>query len=191
MAATRRQTGQRGSGQGLPGWGMLLIGLIIGLFVAFLVWLQDIDPDPEIADAPAAAISGDDEEQASRPRFEFYSILPELEIVVPEFDLRERMPQTVPDQDAPPIIDEAPDIADDEATYFLQVGSFREAGQADQLKAELSLIGLDVDVHTVKVNGDRWHRVRVGPLSGSDNLRNAQNRLRDNDFDYLVLRGRG
>lgn len=183
-ATARRQTG---SGQGLPGWAMLTIGLIIGLFVAFLVYLDDLEQPPSAAvDAGGESdrsVAGDDDTGASddKPKFEFYSILPDLEVIVP---------------DAPPPADEAEPGADanvstetdPEGTYFLQVGSFQESEQADRMKAEVSLLGLDVDIQTVTVSGQRWHRVRIGPYSDPKKLGAAQRRLRDNGIDYLVLR---
>lgn len=192
MAAANKRRNRRhaGSTGGLPGWAMLTIGLIIGLFVAFLVYLDDLDPitsdvatvDPD--EAPAET------EEDERPRFEFYSILPELEVVIPEF----RRPREEPEVDEgitpPPAgVDPVPEI-DGEGRYFLQVGSFQQADQAERLKAEVALLGLDVQVRTVRVNGDQWHRVRVGPFSSTEGLRGAQDRLRDNGIDYLVLRDR-
>lgn len=182
-ATVKRQTG---SGQGLPGWAMLTIGLIIGLFVAFLVYLDDLDRPPsaavESAGGDDSAAAGDEPADTDKPRFEFYSILPDLEVIVP---------------DAPPPDGDVADGADDDATstaidpdgtYFLQVGSFRKSEQADRMKAKVLLLGLDVEIQSVNVSGERWHRVRIGPYSSQSKLGAAQRRLRENDIDYLVLR---
>lgn len=185
----RRSTG--GGGGGLPGWAMLVIGLIIGLFVAFLVYLDDLDPvatdgivDPEtdLAEQP---------DKEDRPRFEFYSILPELEVVIPEIPGPGDEPAV--DEGAAPPPDELEPIPEtgDDARFFLQAGSFRDTDTAEQLKAEITLLGLDVEVRTVRIDGDEWHRVRVGPFHDTETLQDAQQRLRTNDIDYLVLRDRG
>ncbi|MDZ7828865.1 MAG: SPOR domain-containing protein [Halofilum sp. (in: g-proteobacteria)] len=73
-------------------------------------------------------------------------------------------------------------------TYFLQVGSFQKSEQADRMKAKVSLLGLDVDIQSVNVSGERWHRVRIGPYADPAKLGAVQRRLRENDIDYLVLR---
>jgi len=181
-ARARRQTG---SGQGLPGWAMLAIGLIIGLFVAFLVYLDDLEQPPTAAvDAGSGDdrdVAGDETAEVNKPRFEFYSILPDLEVIVPD--------TPPPDADA----GSSPDAnvgteTDPDGSYFLQVGSFRQGKQADRMKAKVSLLGLDVDIQTVNVGGERWHRVRIGPYSDQARLGAAQRRLRENDIDYLVLR---
>ena len=200
MPQARRRTRQKGAGNGLPGWAMLTIGLIIGLFVAFLVYLDDLQEPPSAAVSARDDAGGSgsdvargeagDEGEDDKPRFEFYSILPELEVVVPDQPKDEpRSPaggDTDAGTDAPASESGAPVEAD--GTFYLQAGSFRKADQADRLKAKISLIGLDVAIQTVDINGERWHRVRVGPYSDQQALRSAQKRLRDNDIDYLVLR---
>lgn len=181
-ATARKQTG---SGQGLPGWAMLTIGLIIGLFVAFLVYLDDLDQPPsasvESGDGDERSVDGDDTADADKPRFEFYSILPDLEVIVPDAPAPEDTGGEGSDADVSTEIDP-------EGTYFLQVGSFQKSEQADRMKAKISLLGLDVDIQRVNVSGERWHRVRIGPYSDRAKLGAAQRRLRENDIDYLVLR---
>lgn len=181
-ATTRRQ---RGAGQSLPGWAMLLIGLIIGLFVAFLVYLDDLDQPPSAAvetgnEDSGRRVAGEAVEEADKPRFEFYSILPDLEVIVPDAPPPE---ETEGDTDEP-----VSTAIDPEGSYYLQVGSFQKAAQADRMKAQVLLLGLDVDIQTVTVTGERWHRVRIGPYADPAKLAAAQRRLRENDIDYLVLR---
>lgn len=193
----RRRRSQGGAARSLPGWAMLTIGLIIGLFVAFLVYLDELDtPGDGGRGAPATAEPGDggasaeaegqdDAPKANEPRFEFYSILPDLEVVVPD------TPPAAEEQEAPSDAgaEASPAPAPEtEGSYYLQAGSFQESKQADEMKARIALLGLDVAVQTVRVSGQRWHRVRVGPYSSRDRLRAAQERLRDHEIDYLVLR---
>lgn len=192
--AARRKKRNTGSGGGLPGWAMLTIGLIIGLFVAFLVYLEDLDP----LTSDHVAVEDTDElvdsETSDRPRFEFYSILPELEVVVPELSPSEDAPDTdegIEPADAPAPTELDPAEVDEEGRFFLQVGSFQDEEPADQLRAEVSLLGLDVETREVEVNDDIWYRVRVGPYADQERLENAQDRLRAQGIDFLVLRDRG
>lgn len=182
-ARNRRQSG---AGQGLPGWAMLVIGLIIGLFVAFLVYLDDLDDPPSTAvesgdDDSGRRVAGEEVAEEDKPRFEFYSILPDLEVIVPDAPAPEEVEGEEPDEDVSTEIDP-------EGRYFLQVGSFQKAEQADRMKARILLLGLDVDIQTVNVGGERWHRVRIGPYADKAKLAAVQRRLRENDIDYLVLR---
>jgi len=197
--SSRRQTG---ASRGLPGWAMLTIGLIIGLFVAFLVYLDDLDSPPASAveSQPAEEQATDTEETAAAeedaddesPRFEFYSILPELEVVVPD--------ASEEDGEAP--VESAPGAPADsgesdtgtapppesDGRFYLQAGSFQKSGQADRMKARISLLGLDVEIQQVDINGEIWHRVRAGPFTDPSRLKDAQKRLRSDDIDYLVTR---
>lgn len=199
--ARRRRARQGGASNGLPGWAMLTIGLIIGLFVAFLVYLDDLQEPPAASvqssaegagsGQPVAGEDGGGDDAPGKPKFEFYSILPDLEVVVPD----QPDPRDQPDDGAP--AGEGDDTAprdstepavDGDGTFYLQAGSFQESGQADSMKARIALLGLDVSIQSVTINGQRWHRVRVGPYETRSSLRSAQQRLRDNEIDFLVLR---
>jgi cell division protein FtsN len=196
--SNRRQTG---ASRGLPGWAMLTIGLIIGLFVAFLVYLDDLDspPSSSVERQPAEEQPTETEETASAeeddaddsPRFEFYSILPELEVVVPDASEEgggavEGAPGA-PEDSGERDTGTAP-APDSDARFYLQAGSFQKPEQADRMKARISLLGLDVEIQEVKINGEDWHRVRAGPFTDSSKLKDAQKRLRGDDIDYLVTR---
>jgi cell division protein FtsN len=205
-AQPKRQSNRRqaGASRGLPGWAMLTIGLIIGLFVAFLVYLDDLDSPPSSAverqpaeERPAdgkdtedtATAEGDADDES--PRFEFYSILPELEVVVPEASEEgdkatvEGSPGSTADAGE---ADTAAPPPESGGRFYLQAGSFQKAEQADRMKARISLLGLDVEVQQVEINGQDWHRVRAGPFTDPSRLKDAQNRLRGDEIDYLVTR---
>ncbi len=123
-------------------------------------------PEPAIADG----ISSTDAEQ-DKPHYDFFTVLPEMEVVVPE---------QRDDQKAPP--------KTDTGTYLLQVGSFRQAADAEQLKARLALIGIVARIQTVNVNEATWHRVRIGPVNGARKADALRNQLSDNGIDSLVMK---
>jgi cell division protein FtsN len=75
---------------------------------------------------------------------------------------------------------------------MLQVGSFQRAGDAERLKASLALIGLQASVQRVTIDGEQtWHRVRLGPYTDPARLDAARARLREHDYQAMVLRIRG
>ncbi|MDR9436175.1 MAG: SPOR domain-containing protein [Thiohalophilus sp.] len=197
----------------LPGWVWLLGGLFIGLFIALLVYLANnagSDPDKNISssvneligkfkdsrqdtrdvrrDNSQAPPSPDEQKQdEDKPRFDFYTILPELEVVIPEHDLfgdKSEEPATKtdkPGQPTPP--------ADDNTRYIIQAGSFRNPEQADRLKAQLALHGIEASIQTVKINdNDTWHRVRVGPINDLATVNQTRKRLQDNDIATIVVK---
>ena len=76
-------------------------------------------------------------------------------------------------------------------TYVLQVGSFRNPGEAERRRASLALLGLEARVQTIAIDGEAiWHRVQVGPYEELNALNNARVRLRENDIEAIALKVR-
>lgn len=170
----------------LPGWVWLATGLMIGLFVAFLVYLKDnypgmtLTPDQQgtaTTDARAVRKPVQAPPPAAKTRFDFYTILPEMEIAVPE----EELPTTPGATPSKPLIASG--------SYILQAGSFKTLEQADRMKASLALLGLEANIESVTINNkESWHRVRIGPYHNLDDLNRARRRLQENNIEALLLK---
>ena len=193
MAAQKGKAGSSKGREGAPAWAWLVVGLLVGLFVALLVHLQG-QRTPESEPAPAASTERDTRavrqpergEGPGEPEFDFYSILPEMEIPVPE---PEEQPQQTPEA-----ADEgrsgpraAPELGENEA-WALQLGSFRSEQDADRFRARLSLLGLEPHIQEVTIDGADWYRVRLGPLRRTEELQAVRQRLRENEIDAMVLK---
>ena len=178
---------KRPSKKPLPAWLWLLTGLLLGGFIVGLVWLKGqsqeaggewvgAKPDrpPQGKAEPTARV---EVPPPPKPRFDFYSMLPKMEVVVPDDEL---------DQDpvaAPGGSPAAP------ATYLVQVGSFRRTEDADRLKAQLALLGFEAKVESARISAqDTRYRVRSGPYRGKEALNQARKRLADNGFQGIVIR---
>jgi cell division protein FtsN len=164
-------------------------GLGIGLIVALGVYLrapagartvepsavaQAQTPRPAGSAKPAETRAAPLQTQTSGNRFEFYEILPQLEVAVPDDD--------APARDAVrPRPTEAP------GTFLLQAGSFNAAADADRLQANLALLGLESHVQRVKLDDEVFHRVRIGPIGDIDTAKRTQRRLRDAGIDPLLM----
>jgi len=70
----------------------------------------------------------------------------------------------------------------------LQAGSYRNQADADRVRAQLSLQGIDAKVQRVAVDNDVWHRVRIGPISDLGELNRVRKQLQAADVDGLVIR---
>jgi cell division protein FtsN len=171
----------------VPGWAWLLAGLAIGLSIAFFTSLKDRAQHtpavlPSGSQPPASAKPGQataiakPNDNKSKQRFDFYTILPEMEVIVP--DIRNKTGQTAP--------------IDKPGTYFLQAGSFRSSAEVDTLKAQLALLGVEAKIDTVTVNNtDTWHRVRVGPYQDLRELNKIRTRLLNNNISAILLKING
>ena len=186
-AGTRRNT-RRTSG-GIPAWFWLLGGILIGLgmagFLVFKGYLPQVTQHTPSTDSTAITPGGEallDEDSGQqskpeKPRFDFFTVLPEMEVVVPAQELSRK---------AEPEIGAVPSNVLD--NYILQAGSFRKAADAEQRKAQLALLGAIAAIHTVTVNGETWHRVRIGPIEGARKADDMRLLLDDNNIDTLVLK---
>jgi len=73
--------------------------------------------------------------------------------------------------------------------FILQVGSFKTTEAADQIKAQLALLGIEANVQRVVINGqDVVHRVRIGPFKDKKTFEDTRQRLIANDLDFVVLK---
>ena len=161
--ARRRKPG------GFSGWTGMAIGLSAGLAVAVLVYLKDHRSDTPPASSarivkkkghandPLDAGGGDaPATDAPAKSYDFYDMLPKFEVVVPEKE-----------KDVKPDIRPAPETR--RGTYVLQAGSYKNFADAERVRAQLALQGVEAKVQKVSVDNDSWLRVRIGPLTTSMN----------------------
>jgi cell division protein FtsN len=173
---------------GFSGWIGLWSGLAAGLAVAAVVYIKDHRPDApsahvlkqdkhkmhgsEAADPDAADPAAADDSSSS---YSFYDQLPKFEVVVPEKD-----------KDVHPDARPVPETR--RGTYVLQAGSYKNFADADRVRAQLALQGVESKVQKVSVDSDTWHRIRIGPISDLDKLNRLRERLRKADVDFLLIR---
>jgi len=192
MAADYKSRATRKQKKALPGYVWLLSGLAIGLFVAFIVYL---DKQPENTNDFGSAVQQELEKlkkQAKKDvttktktstkkeqKFNFYTILPELEVLIPESETR------------PPVsTSETINKTTTNTTkkqYVLQVGSFQNLDDAEKLKANLAFLGLEANIQHVTVNRQAWHRVRTGPYLEKQQLYKNQKLLKHNDIPAISM----
>ena len=116
----------------------LALGLSLSLFV--LVWqnyreknVTTVLPEKPKPEPRSKAAAGDAEEGAKS--YSFYDMLPNFEVVVPEKDR-----QVSRERDAAPANIEAPGV------YVLQAGSYRKPEEAERIRAQLKIQGIDANV---------------------------------------------
>jgi cell division protein FtsN len=172
---------------GFSGWVGVVCGLGVGLAVAGLVYVKDHRPDAAVArtakadkkksraDAPPDADSGDTGAAEDGSKYDFYNQLPKFEVVVPEKE-----------KDVRPDTRAVPETR--RGTYVLQAGSYKNFADADRVRAQLALQGVESKVQKVSVDNDTWHRIRIGPISKLDELNRLRTILRKADVDVLVIR---
>jgi len=225
LAAKKKPAPKRGASrnqapakQPIPGWLWLAIGLTVGAFIVFLMKLEPgneevkrTKPEQQKAERAAEANkTAPSPQQPVKPKYDFYTLLPESEVIVPPEAVPEKTPP-VPAQ--PPVtpaeaakIDTAraqaalmgqtpppaPPVIKPAATtqFFLQAGSFRKQADADKVRAQIILLGQAVKVESGTVKEETWYRVLVGPFSNREQLTVAQKQLAGSGFSNLLLQQR-
>ena len=183
------KTSRRGNPK-LTRWQDFATGLAIGLVVALFAYgyahrsaltpppaVAVVDkPKPEAHKAPASATSPSaDGSTSAATHYDFYSMLPNFEVVVPE---KERDVK----RDLPAAKIERP------GDYVLQAGSYHNDADAARVATQLSRQGIDAKVQRVSVDADVWYRVRIGPIKDLGQLNKLRKQLAAADIDALVIR---
>jgi cell division protein FtsN len=162
--------------------GGFILGLGIGLIVAAGVYVYDRIAAHRSADRPHPAATErtqsreEDLADDKDSRFDFYDMLPKFEVVVPE----KKEKGVGPEGGTAPI--QRP------GTYVLQAGSYRNLTDADRVRAQLALQGIESKIQKVTVDNDTWHRVRIGPVTDLGELNKLRKRLAEAEVDAIVVR---
>ncbi|MDQ7089647.1 MAG: SPOR domain-containing protein [Methylococcales bacterium] len=113
------------------------------------------------------------------PHFDFYTILPKLEVVIPEYEIKTR------------IREEQTGTLKKGGRYVMQAGSFRDFLEAKKLHVKLTAFGVESHIERAMVGKVVWHRIKIGPFSGLSSIMAIKTRLRNNGIDTLVLEFKG
>jgi len=164
-----------------------ICGLAVGLGVAGVVYVKYHLPDAAASGGPRSvkrklrnteapeADAGESAPEEPAKTYAFYDQLPKFEVVVPEKE-----------KDVKRDVRDVPETR--RGTYVLQAGSYKNFSDADRIRAQLALQGIESKVQKVSVDSDTWHRIRIGPMTSLKELNEVRAKLRKADVDVLVIR---
>lgn len=191
----------------------VVLGLVVGVFIMSLLKLEPGKDHVKRETAkPAASPSASQpqtatspESSANKPKYEFYTLLPESEVIVPPDALPEKAPpppsareveakrkaeaaraQALLDGKQPPPAPPRKEVTQ----FYLQAGSFPEREKAEAVRARLLLTGQNVHIEPGQVANRTWYRVLVGPFASREQLNTAQTQLSHSGFNNLLLQQR-
>jgi cell division protein FtsN len=72
--------------------------------------------------------------------------------------------------------------------FLLQAGAFRSPDDADGMRAQLAMIGLDARIFPIEQGGHTLYRVRLGPYGHLDDVNRVRKLLADNNIEAQVVR---
>lgn len=197
---SRRQATRGGSRRSWPAWAWLGIGVLLGLVVAavFLAgnWVPVLrsknvpQPNPQaVPPRESEPPLADSKEAKPRKSYDFYSVLPEMEVVIPDAELsaKARAEAQARNQAAQQPAGTAAAVPST-GRYLLQAGSYPDAKSAEEVKARLALSGFVAHVQPVTINGKTWNRVRLGPYASASELEVAKAGLAENGINAIALK---
>lgn len=158
----------------------ILIGIIIGLGAAIAVaWyvpsltrgFRQPEPPPAVKPEPAKPASEAPPQTENRkPRFDFYNILPGTEEPATDQDVKQP-------------------TAGGKEQFFLQAGAFQNQSDADNLKAQLALMGVEATVQSAELpEKGIWHRVRIGPFASVEEMSKVRATLAQNGIQATLVK---
>ena len=201
-----------------PPWLWFLSGLVTGTLGSFLVYLATLAPSPvtELPPSQPDIVALEKSEPAppvEKPQFDFYTILPESEVIVPDRNRDEPVNEAAPEP--PPARTEtakatatatapvpapgkppeaakpAPAEAQQPSALMLQAGSFRAFADADRRRGSIILMGFPARVETIHMpGGETWYRVQVGPFGAPRALGQARAALESKGITTVEIRRR-
>lgn len=166
MAKPASRSGKRG---GSPVFTGVLIGLVVGaiLAVGVALWATGNNPFKAATVAAPKAAPATPVEPDPAPSFDFYKVLPGGAPAEPA-----HVPAAAP----------APRL-------YLQAGAFLNPNDADNLKAQLAMLGLEAAIQSAEVpDKGVLHRVRIGPFSDPHDIERMRVRLTQNNIAVTLVR---
>ena len=191
---SRKQATRGGSRPTVPAWIWLGVGVVLGLLVAMVFlgsdWAPMLrkqdgpQPNPEAVAPRESEPPLVDAKDKPRKNYDFYSVLPEMEVVIPDAEISAKARAEASQQAANP---SSPAVSAS-ARYLLQAGSYPSGKAADEVKAKLAILGFVAKVYPVTINGKTWNRVRLGPYASASELETVKAALADNGFNAIALK---
>jgi len=218
-----------GSARPIPVWLWFFAIFAVGSFVSLLMYL-DLYEKGRVNGSSAPSISGlfagkspvtttsisqekhstevkDNPAEQKNTGFDFYSLLPKMEVLVPESELskagakdakakdtkivekdREKEKQTQTQTQTLTSIHTPTPVSAVKGNYFLQAGAFKDLQAADRMKANLGLLGIESKIESVTLNSGVWHRVRVGPFADLQQMNKTRNVMKTNSISSIMVK---
>lgn len=111
--------------------------------------------------------------EPEEPRYDFYTILPQAEVVVPDYEIKTRVREEM--------------VGKAKTTkYIMQAGSFRDMPEAEKHKAKLGQLGIQSKIEPAKVGAVMWYRIKVGPYDNSTSVSTIKELLAKNGIGVII-----
>lgn len=167
---------------------LAVVVLLIGAFVAFLLYLDEIPTDGKVNQPVNTQRTETKKPGPPKHQFDFYTVLPDRKVEIIDVEEQETQRKlTSPSQvDQQPKAVEKKSVPQTSGLYQLQVGAFKELSKADAMKARLAFLGVESNIQVIQRNGQKMYRVRVGPSTDSQKINRIKNQLKAQNIKTFV-----
>lgn len=207
--ASRRRTTTNSTSSSCKYWKWLVTGLVVGIISGWYLGASKeitknlIKEQNPIVDAFKVKLK-DEKNKVVKPKFDFYTLLPDMEVEVPVEEIRK--PPTKPEPEKtdtnkaqiastnqagtktgdtsatkqpaatipPSALPTAPPPKETATVYLLQMGSFSTLADADRLKARLAMQGVETDIQTITISNAQGKATMYRVRSGPYNQSQVQ-----------------
>ena len=160
----------------------LLSGFGLGLISATTVYLiaqkDSIVPDTldSTQETVTQVLHNSTQSEIDHPakRFDFYDVLSQFEVVIPDQKLLNSSRENL----ATPTASEH---------YIIQAGAFSELTDALRVQSSLTLLDIPSYIEMVTIKDDIFHRVRVGPITDLATLRALRQQLERTGVEIIEI----
>jgi len=163
-------------------WMWLLIPTVVIAFIFALFKLSQVTPDsvsapvvkkekvaPKVTTTKKVtpkATAKETKKADTKENFEFYQILQDSEVDTSHVDAYKSTPR-----------------GEQDFLYMIQAASFRNDKDADRMRADLIISGMDTNIRkTTGKNGKPWYRVVIGPFASRSKMNRAKDKLANKDI---------
>lgn len=215
MAKRNSQAQRNGNSRPTPAWAMVLLGVALGAVGSLAVLYGGKiptlrggknlpQPNPEaVAPKESEKALADETAKAAPPaapknNYDFYSVLPEKEVVIPDSELSakakaeqqraKQQAQAAAANNGTAAATTTPPPAASSGRYMLQVTATSDASAADALKAKLAMLGFSAKVYTSTIDGKTLHRVRLGPFATASETESSKRALAENSISAIPVK---
>jgi cell division protein FtsN len=211
MAAKKGKQAYRGGDRRpLPAWIWLALGTVFGVVLSVVVLyggklptlrgknLPQPNPDATAPKESEQALADEAKKSAPKSNFDFYSVLPEKEVVIPDAELsakakaeqaraQQQAAQANGTAAATPNTPASTPPASGKGNYMLQVVATGDAKAAEEFKARLAMLGFSAKVYTSTSDGKTINRVRLGPYATASETEAAKKSLSENGVNSFPV----
>lgn len=172
---------------------LFFIAIAVALLViAAMLYFQSysvIDPENKGDSEQTISASASSETltnvENKSPRFEFYTVLAETPILMPEEDEQKNNRMEIKNNKDENV---SPDVSVSPKQYVLQIASFRYREEAEKLRGQLFNQGFDVHIEEFNNNDVLWYRVRWGPFPSLQAAKHALDQMNAHHISPLLQR---